>query len=47
MFNMTYDVKELESVKACSYCYTLWEATKKVKDSRDITQRIEDLLGRM
>ncbi len=46
-FNMTYDVKDLDKVNPCLHCYGLWEATKKVKDSRTIIQRIEDILGRM
>lgn len=46
-FNMTYDVKTLDKVKHCPHCYGLWEATKKVEDSRTIIQRIEDVLGRM
>lgn len=46
-FNMTYDVKELDEVKSCPYCYGLWEATKKVEDSRTIIERIEDIIGRM
>ena len=46
-FNMTYDVKDLDEVKSCPYCYGLWEATKKVEDSRTIIERIEDIIGRM
>lgn len=46
-FNMTYDVKDLDKVKPCPHCYGLWEATKKVSDSRSIIERIEDILGRM
>ncbi len=46
-FNMTYDVKDLDKVKPCPHCYGLWEATKKVNDSRSIIERIEDILGRM
>lgn len=46
-FNMTYDVKDLDEVKSCPYCYGLWEATKKVEDSRMIIERIEDIIGRM
>lgn len=45
-FNMTYDVKDLDKVERCPHCYTLWEETKKVADSRTIIQRIEDVLGR-
>ena len=46
-FNMTYDVKDLDEVKSCPYCYGLWEATKKVEDSRTIIEHIEDIIGRM
>lgn len=46
-FNMTYDVKDLDEVKSCPYCYGLWEETKKVEDSRTIIERIEDIIGRM
>ena len=46
-FNMTYDTKFLDSVQHCSHCYKLWEETKKIRDSRTIFERIEDILGRM
>lgn len=44
-FNMTYDVKDLDVVKPCKHCYKLWQDTKKVKDSRSIYTRIDDVLG--
>lgn len=44
-FNMTYDVKDLDVVKPCKHCYKLWQDTKKVKDSRSIYTRIDDILG--
>lgn len=46
-FNMSYDVKDLDKVKPCPHCYSLWEDTKKICDSRSIVKRIEDILGRM
>lgn len=46
-FNMTYDVKDLDKVKPCPHCYSLWEDTKKICDSRSIIKRINDILGRM
>ena len=45
-FNMTYDVKDLDEVKPCEHCYKLWQDTMKIRDSRDIITRIEDLLGK-
>ncbi len=45
-FNMTYDVKELDSVKHCPHCYSLWQETKNIRDSRTIIERIEDILGK-
>lgn len=46
-FNMSYDVKELDKVKPCPHCYSLWEDTKRICDSRSIIKRINDILGRM
>ena len=43
-FNMTYDVKDLDSVEHCPHCYSLWQETKNIKDSRDIVTRIHDIL---
>ncbi len=45
-FNMTYDVRDLDLVKPCKHCYKLWQETKKIKDSRSITERIHDILGK-
>ena len=45
-FNMSYDVRYLDKVEPCPYCYKLWEETKSIKDSRSIIERIEDILGR-
>lgn len=45
-FNMTYDVKDLDKVKDCHHCYKLWQDIKKIKDSRDIVRRIQDILGK-
>lgn len=42
-FNMTYDVNELDKVKPCECCYSLWEETKKICDSRSIVERINDV----
>ena len=42
---MTYDVKDLDVVKPCKHCYKLWQDTTKVKDSRSIYTRIDDILG--
>lgn len=43
-FNMTYDVKELDKVKDCQHCYKLWQNTKRIRDSRNIIRRIQDIL---
>lgn len=44
-FNMTYDIKELYKIDNCDKCYALWEDSKKIKDSRDIIERIYDIFG--
>ncbi len=44
-FNMTYDVASLDEVCSCKHCYNLWKNTKKIKDSRSITERIKDILS--
>ena len=44
-FNMTYDVRVLDEVEECPNCYELWQATKRVKDSRTVIQRIYDIFG--
>ena len=43
-FNMTYNVKDLDDVLPCPHCYNLWLDTKNIRDSRNITTRIKDLL---
>lgn len=45
-FNMTYDLKELYNIENCEQCYQLWEDTKKIKDSRNILERVFDVLGK-
>lgn len=44
-FNMTYLVEDLCDIEKCSYCYDIWHSTCQVNDSREITQRIIDVLG--
>ena len=39
-FNMTYDLQELYKIKN----YEIWKDTKKIKDSRDIITRVQDIL---
>lgn len=43
-FNMTYDIKDLNSIEKCPFCYNLWQDACRVKDSRSIYQRIHDAL---
>lgn len=43
-FNMTYDLKELYKIKNCDKCYEIWKDTKRIKDSRDIITRVQDIL---
>ena len=43
-FNMTYDVYDLDVVKPCKHCYSLWQDAKRINDSRSIMQRIQDIL---
>mgnify|MGYP002550566051 CR=1 FL=1 len=43
-FNMTYDLQELYKIKNCDKCYEIWKDTKKIKDSRDIITRVQDIL---
>lgn len=45
-FNMTYDINDLDNVQECKYCSKLWQDSKKVRDSRDIIKRIQDILGK-
>ncbi len=44
-FNATYDISNLYDIAECPHCYHIWEATKNIKDSRTIEQRIFDILG--
>nr|MBP3258705.1 hypothetical protein [Bacilli bacterium] len=44
-FNCTYDIACLNDIQKCEHCYSIWEETKKIKDSRKIEQRIIDVLG--
>ena len=43
-FNMTYDINHLNNIEICKYCYYLWEDSCKIRDSRNIEQRIIDIL---
>ena len=43
-FNMTYEIQYLNNIQKCKYCYSLWEDSCNVKDSRNIEQRIIDIL---
>ena len=45
-FNMMYDVSDLDKVKPCPHCYSLWQDTKKIRDSRSIFDRVKDVLGK-
>ena len=44
-FNMTYDIKSLFNIDNCDKCYKIWGEVKQIKDSRDIIQRVYDILG--
>ena len=44
-FNMTYEIKELYNIDNCDKCYELWEASKNIKDSRTIIDRVYDVFG--
>ena len=44
-FNMTYDLQELYKIKNCDKCYEIWKDTKRIKDSRDIITRVQDILN--
>jgi len=44
-FNMTYDINELYNIKNCEKCYKIWEDVKKIRDSRNIVERVNDILG--
>ncbi len=44
-FNMTYDINELYKVDKCDNCYKIWKDTKKIKDMRNIVERVYDIMG--
>lgn len=44
-FNMTYDINELYKVKNCDVCYNVWEDIINIKDSRNIVERVKNILG--
>ena len=44
-FNMTYDINELYKIDNCENCYKVWEDMKKIKDSRNICERVNDIFG--
>ena len=39
------DVNELYNIKECNKCYKIWEDVKKIRDSRNIIKRANDILG--
>lgn len=43
-FNMTYDIQELFKINNCTKCYKIWEEVKKTTDSRNIIERVNDIL---
>lgn len=45
-FNATYDIKFLKDIKKCPHCYSIWEDTMKIEDSRSIRHRIKDVLNK-
>lgn len=45
-FNMTYDIRELYNIKNCDKCYKIWKDVKKIRDSRNIVERVNDILGK-
>lgn len=45
-FNMTYDIRELYNIKNCDKCYKIWKDVKRIRDSRDIVERVNDILGK-
>lgn len=45
-FNMTYDINELYKIKNCDKCYSIWQGVINIKDSRNIVQRVKDILRR-
>ena len=44
-FNMTYEIKELYNIDKCDKCYSIWEDVKKIKDCRNIVERVNDILS--
>lgn len=44
-FNMTYDISTLYDIEECDKCYKIWNDVKKIKDSRNIIERVNDILG--
>lgn len=45
-FNMTYDIRGLYNIKNCDKCYKIWEDVKRIRDSRTIIERVNDILGK-
>ena len=45
-FNMTYDIRELYIIKNCHKCYKIWQDVKRIRDSRNIVERVNDILGK-
>ena len=43
-FNMTYNIKELYKKENCENCYNIWKDVVKIKDSRNIVERVFDIL---
>lgn len=43
---MTYDLQELYKIKNCDKCYEIWQDMKRIKDSRDIITRVQDILDK-
>lgn len=43
-FNMTYDIQELFNIQDCTKCYKIWKEVKKITDSRNIIERVNDIL---
>ena len=42
---MTYDISTLYDIEECDKCYKIWNDVKKIKDSRNIIERVNDILG--
>lgn len=41
---MTYKIDELYKIENCKKCYKVWQDTLKIKDSRNIIERVKDVL---